>query len=94
VTAYGRTYRLPDAREIVRMIPIRQLLRVLGVRVRNSKRADCPLCEGNSTETLAFTERLWCCHRCNKSGDVFSLVRAVNRCDFPQALRFVAELAA
>jgi DNA primase len=75
------------------MIPVRQLLRVLGVRVRSSKRADCPLCKGNSTGTLAFTERLWCCHRCNEGGDVFSFVRAVNRCEFPDALRYVAGLA-
>jgi hypothetical protein len=93
VTAHGSTYRLPDARDIARMIPVRQLLRVLGVRVRNPKRADCPLCKGNSTGTLAFTERLWRCHRCNEGGDVFSLVRAVNCCDFPDALRYVAELA-
>jgi putative DNA primase/helicase len=59
VTAHGTTDRLPDARDIARMIPVRQLLRVLGVRVRNPKRADCPLCKGNSTGTLAFTERLW-----------------------------------
>jgi hypothetical protein len=75
------------------MVPIRPLLRVLGVRVRNSKRADCPLCKGSSTGTVAFTERLWRCHRCNEGGDVFSLVRAVKRCDFPRALRFVADLA-
>jgi hypothetical protein len=75
------------------MVPMRELLRRIGVGVRNSKRADCPLCKGNSTGTVAFTERLWRCHRCNEGGDVFSLVRAVSRCDFPQALRFVAELA-
>jgi hypothetical protein len=82
-----------DAHDIARMVPMRQLLRALGVRVRNSKRADCPLCRGNSTGTLAFTDRLWRCHRCNEGGDVFSLVRAVNRCDFPEALRFMAGLA-
>jgi hypothetical protein len=75
------------------MVPIRQLLISFGMRVRNSKRANCPLCNGRSTGTIAFTERLWRCHRCNEGGDVFSLVRAVNRCDFPGALRFVAELA-
>jgi hypothetical protein len=63
------------------------------VRVRNSKRADCPLCKGNSTGTLALTHRLWHCHRCNEGGDIFSLVRAVDRSDFLAALRFVAELA-
>jgi DNA primase len=52
-------------------------------------RSDSPQTAG----TLAFTDRFWRCHRCNEGGDIFSLVRAVNRCDFPTALRFVAELA-
>lgn len=82
-----------DARDIARMVPMRQLLSRLSVRLRNSRRADCPLCKGNSSGTLTFTERLWRCHRCNAGGDVFSLVRAVNRCDFPAALRFVAEMS-
>jgi hypothetical protein len=82
-----------DAGEIARTVTMRQTLRVLGVRVRNAKRSDCPLCKGNSIGTIAFTEKLWHCHRCGEGGDVFSLVRAVNRCDFPGALNFVAELA-
>jgi hypothetical protein len=84
---------LPDAREIARMVPVPALLRHLGWRVRHRKRADCGLCRGKSTGTVAFTERLWRCHRCNEGGDVFSLVRAVNRCGFPEALRYVAELS-
>jgi len=88
VATYGA-----DATTIARSVTVPQVLLALGVRVRNSKRADCPLCKGNSTGTLAFAHRLWRCHRCNEGGDIFSLVRAVNRCDFPAALRFVAELA-
>lgn len=82
-----------DAREIARALPVRQVLRALGLRVRNSKRADCPLCKGNSNGTIAYAERFWHCHRCHEGGDVFSLVRAVNRYDFRGALRFTAELA-
>jgi hypothetical protein len=82
-----------DACDMARMVPMRELFRTTGVRLRNPRRADCPLCKGNSTGTLAFTDRFWHCHRCNEGGDIFSLVRAVNRCDFPSALRFVAELA-
>jgi hypothetical protein len=81
-----------DARDVARTVSMRHVLMRLGVRVRNSKRANCPLCKGNSTGTLAFTERLWRCHRCNEGGDVYTLVCAVNRCDFPAALRYVAEL--
>lgn len=71
-----------DPRDLARSVPIRILLRNLGVRVRGSKRADCP-----------FTERLWRCHRCSAGGDVFSLVQAVRKSDFHEALKFVAELA-
>jgi hypothetical protein len=84
---------LPDARDIARMVPVRQMLRHLGWRTRHRKRADCGLCKGNSNGTVAFTERFWKCHRCGEGGDVFSLVRAVHRCEFPGALRYVAELA-
>jgi hypothetical protein len=83
----------PDAHKIARMVPIRHLLSWLSLRMRNSKRADCPLCKGNSNGMIAFTERLWHCHRCNEGGDIFSLVRAVNRCDFREAPRFIAGLA-
>jgi hypothetical protein len=82
-----------DATALAKSVTVPQVLKAFGVRVSNSKRADCLLCKGNSTRTLAFTYRLWCCHRCGAGGDVFSLVRAVNRCDFPEALRFVANLA-
>jgi hypothetical protein len=92
-TTSGRPTTKHSAADLARSIAVRQVLCASGVRVRNSKRADCPLCKGNSTGTIAFTDRLWRCHRCNEGGDVFSLVRRVNRCDFPRALRFVAELA-
>lgn len=83
----------PDSNEIARAVSILSLLRNLGWRVRNRNRADCDLCRGTSKGTIAFTERLWKCHRCNEGGDVFSLVRAVNGCEFPDALRYLAELS-
>lgn|GEM_PF-1734026 len=92
-TTSGRPATKHSAADLARSITVRQVLCASGVRVRNSKRSDCPLCKGNSSGTIAFTNRLWRCHRCNEGGDVFSLVRAVNRCDFPRALRFVADLA-
>jgi hypothetical protein len=85
--------KLPESNEIARAVSIPSLLGNLGWRVRTRNRADCGLCRGKSNGTIAFTERLWHCHRCHEGGDVFSLVRSVNRCDFPEARRFVAELA-
>jgi CHC2 zinc finger len=90
---FGRRATQHSAADIAGSVTPRHILRVLGMRVRNSKRADCPLCKGNSAGTVAFTGRLWHCHRCHEGGDVFSLVRAVNRCDFAAALRFLADLA-
>ncbi len=82
-----------DAKEICRMVTIRDALKLAGARLRSSKRADCPLCKGTSKGTIAFTERLWHCHRCAAGGDVFSLVQAVNNCGFREALQFVANWA-
>lgn len=81
----------PDSRDIARLVSLPQMLRHLGWRVRHRNRADCGVCKGNSKGTVAFTEQLWKCHRCGEGGDVFSLVRAVHRCQFPAALRYVAE---
>jgi hypothetical protein len=83
----------PAAAPIARGVSILSLLRKVGWRVRSRNRADCGLCRGRSRGTVAFTDRLWKCHRCNAGGDVFSFVCAVRRCNFPEALGFVADLA-
>lgn len=72
---------------------MRALLRHLGAKFRGRKRADCLLCRGGSVGTVAFTEKLWKCHRCGEGGDVYTLVRALHGCDFRGALCFVADLA-
>ena len=84
----------PDARDISRMVMIPEALRHLGWRLRRrGKRADCGLCRGSSKGTVAYGDRVWHCHRCHAGGDVYSLVRAVHHCDFPSALRYIAQLA-
>jgi hypothetical protein len=100
MTAFGRPDRrarvhsqnLPDARDIAGIVSVPQMLRHFGWGIRRRNRADYGLCRGNSKGTVAFTERLWRCHRCNEGGNVFSLVRGVQRCDFLDALRYVAHL--
>jgi hypothetical protein len=89
---FARLVANAGAREIARTVPIGDVMRNLGWRVRSRNRADCELCKGCSTSTVSFTDRLWKCHRCGEGGDVYSLVRAVHRCDFRTALRWVAEL--
>ena len=63
--------------DLAHLVTVCQLLRTFGSQVRTSKRADCPLCRGKSAGTLAFTGRLWHCHRCQAGGDLFSLVQQV-----------------
>jgi hypothetical protein len=84
---------LPAARDIALMMPVPQMLRQLGWRTRDRNRADCGLCKGNSKGTVAFTEHLWHCHRCHAGGTVYGLVMQSRRCEFRDALRYVAELA-
>ena len=75
-----------------RAVPLPSVMRYLGWRVhRGEKRADCGLCKGNSQGTVSLTDRLWRCHRCGAGGDAFAFVMQVQRCDFPAALKFVAE---
>lgn len=83
----------PDARDIARMVTIPEVLRHFSWRLRSRKRADCGLCQGSSKGTVAYSDRVWHCHRCHEGGDVYGLVRAVHHCDFPRALRYIAQLA-
>ncbi len=83
----------PDARDIARSVTIAEVLRHLGWRLRSRKRADCGLCRGSSKGTMAYGDHVWHCHRCHAGGDVYGLVRAVHHCDFPSALRYVAQMA-
>jgi len=85
---------MADTKTIARAVPMRQILSHFRVYIhRGDRRADCPLCKGNSRGTFAFTDHLWKCHRCGAGGDVFTLVRQLNRCDFSAALHYVADLA-
>ncbi len=81
------------AEDIAALVSIRQAFDVLDIRIRGSKRADCPLCEGGSIGTMSCTDKLWHCFRCGRGGDVFTLVEQVRNCSFREALNFVASIA-
>jgi len=84
------------ARDVSSAVHVRGIMASLKVKVHaRHRRACCPLCDGRSKWTVSFDRegRLWFCHRCGKGGDVFSLVEAVQGCDFKEALRFVAASA-
>lgn len=94
MAAINASWSLSDPQQIARAVKLPSLMRHLGWKLhRGERRADCGLCKGNSRGTVSVTERLWKCHRCNAGGDVFALIMQVERCDFPQALRYVADYA-
>ncbi len=55
--------------------PMADLLVSTGFQVRSGRRADCPFCEGRSRGTVAFTNDVFFCHRCHRSGNAVSLAR-------------------
>lgn len=81
------------AEDIAALVSIRQAFDLCGIRIRSSKRADCPLCEGGSIGTMSYTGKLWHCFRCGRGGDVFTLVEQVRNYSFREALNFVANIA-
>jgi len=82
-----------DAAAVRSAVKLADVLRALGVKLRSRGRADCPLCEGRSTGTLAYTAEVFHCHRCHAGGDIFALVMEHAGCDFREALSAVAEIA-
>jgi len=84
-----------EARDIARLVPIRQLLTHYGWRIRGRSRADCGLCQEGHRRfaSVYFNERLWKCHRCQAGGDAYSLVTAITGGQFIDALRFLADFA-
>ncbi len=43
---------------------MRDLLQLAGNRIRSATRADCTRCPGSSTGTVAYTDQVAYCHRC------------------------------
>jgi hypothetical protein len=80
-----------DIEEIRRRVNILDVLTRANAHIRTRNRADCS-CEGRSTGTRSFNQKLSCCHRCHGGdGDVFSLYQFIYSCSFADA---VGELAA
>lgn len=84
---------LSDVQDVARRVTMRAVLTNFGWRVRSRNRADCGLCRGSSSATVAYREHVWHCHRCHQGGDVYALVRVVQGCDFRAAMAYVAALA-
>src|SRR5208337_2237154 len=73
------------------------IVRVVGeyVRLKKAGKDYSGLCPFHQEKTPSFTvspiKQIFYCFGCGKGGDVFNFVREVEKCEFPEALRIVAE---
>ncbi len=73
------------------------IVRVVGeyVRLKKTGKDFSGLCPFHQEKTPSFTvspvKQIFYCFGCGKGGDVFNFVREMEKCDFPEALKIVAE---
>src|SRR5260370_13699856 len=73
------------------------IVRVVGdyVRLKNTGKDVSGVCPFHQEKTPSFTvspiKQIFYCFGCGKGGDIFNFVMEMERCEFPDALRLVAE---
>jgi len=73
------------------------IVRIVGdyVRLKKSGQSFTGLCPFHSEKTPSFNvhpvRQFYYCFGCGVGGDVFSFIQAMERCEFPEAVRIVAE---
>jgi len=73
------------------------IVRVVGeyVRLKKSGKDFAGLCPFHQEKTPSFTvsptKQIFYCFGCNKGGDVFNFVMEMERCEFPEAVRIIAD---
>jgi DNA primase len=73
------------------------IVRVVGeyVRLKKTGKDFAGLCPFHQEKTPSFTvsptKQIFYCFGCNKGGDVFNFVMEMERCEFPDAVRIIAE---
>ncbi|HKV23421.1 MAG TPA: DNA primase [Candidatus Acidoferrum sp.] len=73
------------------------IVRVVGeyVRLKKSGKDFAGLCPFHQEKTPSFTvspiKQIFYCFGCGKGGDVFNFVMEMERCEFPEAMRIIAE---
>jgi DNA primase len=73
------------------------IVRVIGeyVRLKKSGQSFKGLCPFHQEKSPSFnvnpTRQMFYCFGCNKGGDIFTFVQEMEKCEFPEAVRLVAE---
>lgn len=83
------------ARDVAALVPMPELLDTLGIRVcTRTRRGPCLLHNGSNPTAFSWRDDgVWFCFHCGRGGDKLSLVQAVRKCNFLNALRFLAALS-
>ena len=75
---------------IKQSVPAIEAARALGLRVDRHGRCACPIHNGRDCNMRLYPDdRGFNCFVCGASGDVIWLVKAVNGCSFPEAVRWL-----
>src|SRR5436190_19840502 len=73
------------------------IVRVVGeyVRLKKTGKDFSGLCPFNQEKTPSFTvspiKQIFYCFGCGKGGDVYNFVMVMEKCEFPEAVKLVAE---
>ena len=83
------------AKDVAALVRMPDLLDSLGIQVNaRTRRASCLLHNGSNPSAFSWRDDgVWFCFTCGKGGDKLTLVQAVRRCSFLNALHFLAALA-
>lgn len=83
------------AKDVAALVPMPDLLDTLGIQVNTrSRRAPCLLHGGMNISAFSWRDNgMWFCFSCGKGGDKFTLVQGIRKCNFLEALRFLAAMA-
>ncbi len=83
------------AKDIAALVSTADLLSALEIPANTrTQRAKCVLHGGSNPTAFSWTDDgRWFCFHCGQGGDKLSLIQAVRRCSFLDALRFLAALA-
>lgn len=83
------------AKDVAALVPMPDLLDTLGIQINTrSRRALCPLHGGTNISAFSWRDDgAWFCFSCGKGGDKFTLVQEIRKCNFMEALRFLAAMA-
>lgn len=77
------------ADEIKNIVSIDRVLAIFGIEY-DGKRIPCPIHNGTDKNFSVQGDK-WHCFVCDESGDIFSLVQHLNKCDFREAKDFICD---